>query len=460
MIAVVASIAGCSGAGTAQPPAAAPSQSDQRVAAGATTASGPLVDAHYRFRAAVYHARAPKQDVRAVVKRLAGAQFTLVDDEDAAEKLPGATVAVSAPAIADFRVPEKESLRYFSEGLSAEDEDALLASQAVSVLSFRGPGGQATTQYRAALRLMATLVRELGGYPWDEESRRVYTAKSFQSLLDHWQGNEPKISDHIVLHAYRDGELIRIVSLGMVKFGLPDLAINQVSSKDEVMGTLANLVCQTLLERGTLDPGGQLVVSIDRLKHAEFRAELMDKANDNAKRSVALRLVNSFPREGDADNRLLEIAFPGAANSLQEAQAAVGFELFGGHDSIVRVKHDAALLAASERARKRALSIGKRYAKQPPFGEQLLVKVPFRTTDGGTEWMWVEVVRWDGDKIDGILQNDPFDVPALKSGSRVEVKASEIFDYVLSKSDGSQEGNETSKLLEAREKAGAEVRRK
>ncbi|HEX2674961.1 MAG TPA: DUF2314 domain-containing protein, partial [Polyangiaceae bacterium] len=235
---------------------------------------------------------------------------------------------------------------------------------------------------------------------------------------------------------------------------------NQVSSKDEAMGAIANLVCQTLLERGKLGIGGQLDLSIDELKHGGFKAELMERANDNAKRRVALQLVGSLPREGDADNRLLEIAFPGSASSLQEKQAAAGYELFGGHDSVVRVKHDQALLAASERARKKALAIGKRYKKGPPFGEQLLVKAPFPTSDGGNEWMWVEVVRWNGNEIDGILQNDPFDVPALKSGSRVEVKAGEIFDYLLTKSDGSQEGNETGALLEAREKAGAEVRKK
>lgn len=457
MMAAVAAVAGCHAAANAAQQPAAAAASDGSVS---SEHAKSLIDTHYRFRAAIYHAHAPKQDVRAVVKRLAGEQFALVDDEDAAEKSPRATVAVSAPPIADFSVPKKESLKYFSVGLSSQDEDALLASQSVSLFSFRGPGEQASAQYRAALRVMAALVRELGGYAWDEESRRAYSAQSFQGLLEHWQGNEPRIADHVVLHMYRDGELIRIVSLGMVKFGLPDLAINQVSSKDEAMGAIANLVCQTLLERGKLGSEGQLALSIDDLKHAGFKAELMERANDNAKRQVALRLVGSLPREGDADNRLLEIAFPGSASSLQEKQAAAGYELFGGHDSIVRVKHDQALLAASARARKKALSIGKRYAKGPPFGEQLLVKAPFETSDGGNEWMWVEVVSWNGDKIDGILQNDPFDVPTLKSGSRVAVKASEIFDYLLTKSDGSREGNETSALLEAREKAGAEVRKK
>jgi uncharacterized protein YegJ (DUF2314 family) len=420
-----------------------------------------LVAAHYRFRVAVYHAQAPSRDMRATVERLARGQFALVVDDAAAERASGATLVVSSPTLSDFALPDEDSLHYFARGLSAQDEQALLASQAVTALSFRGPGDQASVQYRAALQLVGALVRETGGYPWDDEARLVYTAASFQTLLDDWQGNEPLLSDHIALHAYRDGELIRIVSPGMVKFALPDLAVNQVSSAVHgPMGSVANLVCQTMLEQGRLGSGGKLVASIDALKHSAYKANLMQDLDDNAERRVELRLAVAFPERGDADNRLLQIAFPGSAKSLQEKQAEVVLRLFGGHDSMVKVKHDQALLAASARARQKALLIGQRYTKGPPFGEQLTVKAPFSTSDGGTEWMWVEVVRWNGDDIVGILKNDPFEVPALKLGSRVEVKASKIFDYILLKEDGSQEGNETGAILEARQKSGAEVRKK
>jgi len=62
--------------------------------------------------------------------------------------------------------------------------------------------------------------------------------------------------------------------------------------------------------------------------------------------------------------------------------------------------------------------------------------------------MWVEVVRWQGRTIRGILQNDPFEVPDLKSGARVEVKEGSLFDYILEKKDGTKEGNETGRLIE------------
>jgi uncharacterized protein YegJ (DUF2314 family) len=173
-----------------------------------------------------------------------------------------------------------------------------------------------------------------------------------------------------------------------------------------------------------------------------------------------LQLAVSKPEQGDADNRLLEAVFPGTVSTLQERQAAALSELFGSHDSMVSVKHDEELLAASARARSKALLIGRRYSNGPPFGEQLAVKAPFETSSGGDEWMWVEVVRWNGDEIDGILRNDPFEVPTLKDGSRVEVQANKIFDYILSKQDGTREGNETGRIIAAREQSGAEVRKK
>jgi uncharacterized protein YegJ (DUF2314 family) len=79
--------------------------------------------------------------------------------------------------------------------------------------------------------------------------------------------------------------------------------------------------------------------------------------------------------------------------------------------------------------------------------EHLVVKGPFKTASGGTEWMWIEVVSWKGKTIEGILQNQPFDVPDLKVGARVQVEESAIFDYIWNRADGSVEGNETQSML-------------
>ncbi len=82
-----------------------------------------------------------------------------------------------------------------------------------------------------------------------------------------------------------------------------------------------------------------------------------------------------------------------------------------------------------------------------PAGSRLAVKGPFTTAAGGVEWMWVEVERWDGDRLTGALLNQPDDVPGLRKGARVAVSLGDVFDYLLRGADGRTEGGATEALL-------------
>ncbi len=87
------------------------------------------------------------------------------------------------------------------------------------------------------------------------------------------------------------------------------------------------------------------------------------------------------------------------------------------------------------------------FADGVPDMNNLAVKAPFATASGGTEWMWVSVTSWKGDTIRGVLDNDPYDVPSLKHGSKVEVNESAIFDYIYRKADGTQMGGKTVEIM-------------
>jgi hypothetical protein len=64
------------------------------------------------------------------------------------------------------------------------------------------------------------------------------------------------MSDHIVIHSYQDEEFIRAVLLGMAKFGLPDLVVeNSARSQGRNVGHLINLTAQVLAERSGGRPG-------------------------------------------------------------------------------------------------------------------------------------------------------------------------------------------------------------
>lgn len=72
--------------------------------------------------------------------------------------------------------------------------------------------------------------------------------------------------------------------------------------------------------------------------------------------------------------------------------------------------------------------------------------------EGGTEWMWVEVLTWNGAVLDGRLESDP-----ERAGASVRVKLEDVMDYEDKLEDGTFFGDETGRVLhpEAFESAGA-----
>jgi uncharacterized protein YegJ (DUF2314 family) len=413
-----------------------------------------MLGREFRFRAAIYHRETPRTDAREAFARLAeAAGFVVAAPDGSVKDAAGRTHArLEQPSIAEFAPPNADSLQYFGRGLSAEDGRAVVASRAVTVIEFIGAAASANDEYKKALSIVRDLARELGGYVWDEETRNLFTLESFAPRADAFENGVPNAREHVTLHAYRDDELVRIVSLGMVKFGLPDVAVEQVGvSSSTPMANLVNVICQTLVERPSLEQNGALHLSLDALKNEHAKRAVSDTFG-NAKRKLDVTLVPAAPKEGDADNRLLELVFPGDDRQRQERHQAALSQFFGSNDGISRVQHDEKLLAASARAKKKAFALRERFANRPPPVEMLQVKAPFGTPDGHQEWMWVEVITWKGDVIHGILNNDPFDIPTLKAGARVEVRADDIFDYIWTKADGTTEGNETGPILEAMER--------
>jgi len=162
-----------------------------------------------------------------------------------------------------------------------------------------------------------------------------------------------------------------------------------------------------------------------------------------------LSLYEGTWERGDPNNRLVEIAFdryPGVDIYAQQEKMLSSF--FGWEDSLKLVKYDEELLAASQQAKEKLPSLRVAFNAGLTPSEFIQVKAPFATPDGGNEWMWVEVISWEGERITGLLRNKPFNIPDLHAGQIVEVSEGTVFDYIRKFSDGTQEGNETSKIIE------------
>ena len=404
------------------------------------------------FRDVLYFAtEAPDAATVAETGPLKQGRVRLVDAVSADISEPGLSVTIVGNVAEDYPLPDADSLRYFARGLSDAEQARVHERNRATILHFSHPSGSAYRALRVADEVAHELARAHDGLVWDEELRLLYSVAAWEQHRLLSPAEVPSILSQTVVHAYSNGEYLRAVSLGMSKLALPDLVVERTArANSSQMVSMLNGVAQYLIEGGRIDADGSMLLDAASLKVAAVRDELQRDWFDNATGRARIRLEPVPPEEGDADNALFALRFDGyeGPDEFARQDRAVS-EFFGWSDSIKMLEHDDEVTAASAAARALLPEIRERFQRGLGLKEQLIVKAPFATPDGGAEWMWVEVTEWKDERIQGLLVNEPFDVPDLHSGQVTVVSMEDVFDYQWNKADGSHEGNTTGKIIEA-----------
>ena len=364
---------------------------------------------------------------------------------------PGVTARIEDDVPNNYGLPpDPQMLELFGYGLTPADRDALRKTTHAIVIEFEHPQKDAWRALRQAAEVTAAAARSTGGWAWDETTREMFTLAEWERRrIASWTEPVPDVSDHIVIHFYEQDELVRAVSLGMAKFGLPDIVMDDFtwSLKRPVNNTI-NLLAQALVEGTPLAEGRTLHLDIRKLRNASLRDANLRTMKSTDAGAARLLLLDGERDEGDPDNRLIEVAFdsyPG--NDFHAKREAMLHALFGSTDEMQGVRHEGDVLEVSRKAREQLPELRAAFNAGLVPGEYILVKAPFPTDNGRNEWMWVEVTRWNGDAIRGTLRNEPNLIRDLHAGQMVDVSERDVFDYIRRKPDGSEEGNTTATLL-------------
>lgn len=400
---------------------------------------------------AIYFTPKPSADPEAALVRLLGEplrKLRLHDAGDSADAI--ASVQFKWSPLAEYAPPTRDTMRFHGVGISAEAADALVAAERVFIVLFWVQPSKILLGNRAAVQVMADLANATGGVIWDEETRQLFSLSRWKTdRIESWQGGLPDITRHVTMHAYADPELVRVITLGMRKFALPDLVVSDLPSiGTRPVGNCLNAVMQRLVE-GQRQDKYQFKLTLSDIRHRAVRAKSLESPGDGAQGTVLIEFKEMPREEGDPHNLLLGLDFPDAKLSGRTERTLWGMaQLFGSTDKILNARSDdTELKAARDRARLAFFALERRFKAGLPLNEHLQVKGPFREGDQ-TEFMWVEVLKWGSDEVEGILVSDPFWVKKLHTGSRVTVRLDEVFDYIYKKADGTEEGNETSAIIE------------
>ena len=387
---------------------------------------------------------------RALIAREFGHLALPTEDEEPGPRLEARLLFVpDAPA--DYAVPAPEDLPFHSRGITPAEADSIQSCSQALRLRFRHPSSQALRGLQTANRLAQRLAEETNGFPWDEETRQVFSLATWKrDRLDSWSGDFPDAPNHFTIHAYQNGDHIRAITLGLRKFGLPDVVIEQFSWADnQPMGILMNCFAQAMVEGATFENPDAFELNLAQLKSASIREQNLNALKEGGQGRVLIALKEASWDPGDPPNRLIEItADHHEGPDLFARQNAMLQEMFGVEAGVNFIEHTDALEAASKQARARLPELKAAFEAGLEPGDTLLVKAPFETAAGGREWMWIEVQRWDNERITGSLRSSPQHIEGLQAGQRVSVMTADVFDYLRRTLDGKVEGNETGRIIE------------
>lgn len=350
----------------------------------------------------------------------------------------------------DYPPMPLEYLKYFGQSLSDRQQQMLAKSKEAAVFTLYGPKKDAWQLNKKLTKFLADLTKDKQWIIFDYVTNEYFTPIAWEtSRSQNWTSETPYLPAQITVHSYRDESLCRSITLGMQKFGLPDIVINNSScyNQDAIL-----LLISTLAQHLTVNKNiykDQTLIDLDKISNKKLREEVLSTIEDNAKKKAILNFKKGKNEEGDPDNVLLEIDFENKNfDTPQLHQEQIISDLFGFSDEISYIDHNDEILKASLAAKANLPKLKKLFnSEKMEDGYTLLLKAPFEEDDGGTEWMWVEVTNWKTNQITGLLQNEPYHVKGLKAGSVVTVAQEDIFDFILYKPDGTQEGNETEKLI-------------
>lgn len=406
----------------------------------------------------VYYPSAPKVDALKEAKSLVAKHAPEFKWHDS---LPKDSASAPMPWVAgkpfdsNVNPPPVDFLDFKGRGLSTEEKNAVARSAKGFLLTFHLPARDFSKSFVKANGIVLEFARNTGGYVHDQETREVFSVEAWRSTRTTESADLVTVSKHITIHGYRNGDYLRAVTLGMMKFGLPELAVSEFRS-DEGSGVqrLINVLAQRMAEGPLEVKAGRVELRVGDLRASPFRKSIEDGIQAGGKSKAALCLNDKKPEPGDVENRLLELNFDLSGGGDKHAHRnAFLFELFGARPSDVSLAKstDAELAAASRKARTEMGRLREEFNKGLPAGNRLSVKAPFRAPDGSTEFMWVEVARWDSSGIRGLLSSTPRNVKNLRAGQEVTVPESDFYDYMRVHADGAVTGNETTKILMRRQ---------
>src|ERR1700733_10539455 len=267
-------------------------------------------------------------------------------------------VKVTLENASDWGIPDMAALAFMAKGLSLKERAGLAKLPTVVVVHASGPASPAQLVARTGFALTAAIAEKTKGYVYDETVRRIEGEGAFAvHAIVTPLGEAAFREDRIAIQYYvQDDGTSRLISLGMRRFGAPDLEVRGASAAGgRALGELMNAVAARVAG-GATDSPLPLTVDDPRAKG----------------KSAPVDLVVPPHQQGDSDNTIVPIVPEGGATP--DGYDRLSSLFFGKGEELIDQRDDPALAAARDRAARAFPAVLARWQKMPAPRPQLLVK--------------------------------------------------------------------------------------
>lgn len=334
-------------------------------------------------------------------------------------------VSLERTTASDYILPPSSTLGVVGKSLTDEERASIPARGTVVVIRVHGKADREHAVARTAFATALALAESLHGLVYDESTRRIENVATFARSVPRGPLTESAFHpSQIVVQLYRqpDGSA-RALTLGMERFGAPDLSLRGASwAYATALGHVANAAAAKVAARAAAAP---LVLGAGDFTETEV----------GEGRSVTLGVTKAERTEGDPDNVLVELA-PMGDRSWDTS--LVG--LFDRSAVIAFPAEDAELERIAAKTRRALPTILARKART---AGTLFLKGPFHEDGGAVEWMWMETSACDARTCEGKLASQPARSSSLRAGDRVSLARDQVSDFQLRLPDGGTEGGES-----------------
>jgi len=296
---------------TCQRPGPPPAAPVPEVAPGVSQPAPPsaLRDPAPSFSIALLPLHPPASDLKVTVAEIAAQVFPHLKIQSPGEPLGSLPVAI----VGTYQSPGigAEELSGTDRSLSPELRAVLSKPLKATALEFHVAGTDALASLQHAQDLASALVAKVDGAMMDGETHELFGPSSWKRFrVAGWsEDGLPAVTTQITFHRNGGDETApRLVSFGMVKFGLPDVAaVDRPGASPLPLSTRLHLICQLLVEGQAPADDGKMTLDASKVRERSGRQALIDAG---AKAPFDVQLRKASPQPGDPDNRILELVAP------------------------------------------------------------------------------------------------------------------------------------------------------